>query len=132
MMGSYGYRRTDVALILERARSTEGARDRWRPESLLPLTDAAYLVLLILGTPRLADHGSLDALEDAARARGIVPGTLESTLDRLIEQELVAPEGAPEQGRYRVTELGSAVLFAEAGRRQRYTVRTRSGSSRSG
>ena len=72
MIGSSGYRRADLALILRRGRSAT--------ESVLPLSDAAYLIFHTLGAPRLSERRSLDALEEDVKVRMLDPATLRITL----------------------------------------------------
>jgi DNA-binding PadR family transcriptional regulator len=123
MMESVRYRRKDIALIMERSRSTSApSRDSF-PESFLPLSDAAYGVLLALAGPPVSDQGLMEALSENAHIGRLNPGSLRSALGRMAEQGLVheRPESghAAGDGPYRVTELGYAVLLAESGRRRR-------------
>ena len=113
MMGPSSYRRADVARIQERARSLAVARGRW-PEEMLPMGDAASVVLMSLDAPPRSDWGSLTVAT-------FPPGALRHALERLIEQGLVADHGGGLQP-YRLTELGSAVLLVEAGVRMRQSA----------
>ena len=123
MMEPVRYRRKDIALIMERSRSIDSQSRSSSAESFLPLSDAAYGVLLALAGPALTDQGLLDALNEAAHIGRLLPGTLRSALTRLAEHGLVQERtesvGGSESGSYRVTELGYAVLLAESGRRRR-------------
>jgi DNA-binding PadR family transcriptional regulator len=120
------YRRKDIALIMERTRSTPGfARDA-RPESFLPLSDSAYRILLALAGPPLSDEALSEALEESSYLGVHRPGALRTTLNRLAEQGLVQeqaepadPDAPPGERPYRVTDLGYAVLLADSGRRRR-------------
>jgi hypothetical protein len=116
MIGPACYRRNDVALIAKRARSI-GAAPRSELEEFLPLSDAPYLVLVAL--VRNADRAFFATLEATVSSIRIGPGDLVAALDRLIELGLVAETEGSRGDSHRITELGDAVLIAEAGRRQR-------------
>jgi hypothetical protein len=117
------YRRQDVDLIARRSRAMGLALEESDLGRILPLSDAAYLVLLSLGGTRLAERGLAEALGDSRKVLRLTPGTLAAELTRLIEQGLLEDVDGNERKQYRVTELGDAVLFVEAGRRRRrYTL----------
>jgi hypothetical protein len=110
------YRRNDVALIAKRSMSI-GVAPQSELEGFLPLSDAPYLVLVAL--VRNADRAFFATLEATVSTIRIGPGDLVAALDRLIELGLVAETEASGGESHRITELGDAVLIAEAGRRQR-------------
>lgn len=99
--------------------------DTARPETLLPLTPAAFHILLSLaGEDR---HGYAIIQDVLARTGGDVrlsAGTLYRSIQRMLEQELLveiderpAPEQDDERRRYyRITPLGEEVARAEARR----------------
>jgi len=94
------------------------------PRSLLPLTPLAFQVLLALAeNPR---HGYGIIQEVDARTDGLIrlrTGTLYTLLQRLLDEGLLAPEGAADRSdpsrrrrHYRLTAFGRRVLAAEAKR----------------
>jgi hypothetical protein len=113
------YRSKDVAQIAALSRSLGPLRGELDLESFLPLSDAAFLVLLALGAPTGSEPDILETMEESARARGIAPGILMNALDRLVRLGLLSESDADGNDRYRLTKLGDAVLFAESGRRRR-------------
>ena len=95
------------------------------PESLLPLPQAAFHILLALAHEDR--HGYAIIQEVAARTRGEVklsPGTLYRTIPRMLEQGLIeetrdrpAPDLDDERRRYyRITGFGTKTARAEAWR----------------
>jgi DNA-binding MarR family transcriptional regulator len=110
------YRRNDVALIAKRLMSM-GRAPQSELEAYLPLNDAAYLALLALA--RKSDRGFFAIFEATLSAIRLTPGELATALDRLVELGLVAQTDGSDGERHAVTELGDAVLIAEAGRRRR-------------
>lgn len=105
------------------------------PESFLPLTSAAFHVLLALASSD--KHGWAIKKEVASSTEGeltLGPGTLYGLLKRLLARELVAEsddrppfEWDDERRRYyRLTRLGDAVLRAEVHRMERAAARARS------
>jgi len=95
------------------------------PETLLPLTPAAFHILLSLAAEDR--HGYAIIQDVAARTSGEVKlsaGTLYRSIQRMLEQELLveiderpAPEHDDERRRYyRITPLGQEVARAEARR----------------
>lgn len=98
--------------------------DRFRPDSLLPLTPVAFEILLSLADGE--QHGYRIMQDVATRTGGRITlhaGTLYRALARLLESELidetdVRPEGADDERRryYRLTARGLAVARAEASR----------------
>jgi DNA-binding PadR family transcriptional regulator len=94
-------------------------------EEHLPLRPAAYGVLLALGDSDLHGYGIMQSLTEQTGGRErILPGTLYSTLARLVEdgmvEELDPPEedasGGPQRRYYRRTSFGRAVARAESER----------------
>ena len=104
-----------------------GRKPEFTPESLLPLPTAAFHILVALAD---ADrHGYAIMRDVAAGTDGrlkLNPGTLYTTIRRLLEQGLVSeleerpdPEEDDERRRYyRLTDEGRAVAKAEAARLQ--------------
>jgi DNA-binding PadR family transcriptional regulator len=95
------------------------------PRSFLPLTPLAFQVLLALADR--GRHGYAIIQEVEARTEGLIrlrSGSLYTLLQRLLDEALIlesderpAPESDDERRRYyKVTELGRAVLAAEARR----------------
>ncbi|HYF62702.1 MAG TPA: helix-turn-helix transcriptional regulator [Herpetosiphonaceae bacterium] len=95
------------------------------PSSLLPLTPAAYHILLALAPGERHGYGIMQ--EIAALSAGVLrlgPGTLYSTLkrmlsDRLIEETAERPDPALDDSRrryYALTGFGRQVLDAETAR----------------
>ena len=95
------------------------------PEALLPLPQAAFHILVALAQ---GDRHGYAIMQDVAAGTGgnlkLNPGTLYTTIRRLLEQGLVIelderpdPEEDDERRRYyRLSELGREVAKAEAAR----------------
>ena len=108
--------------------------DDERPESFLPLQPAAFHILVALAE---ADrHGYAIMPEVAERTGGtfrINPGTLYTTIGRLLEQGLLVelderPDPSEDDERrryYRLTPFGRAVARAEVARLDRMTALAR-------
>lgn len=98
--------------------------DRFRADSLLPLTPVAFEILLSLADGD--QHGYRIMQDVAARTGGRITlhaGTLYRALARLLEHELIEelderPVGSDDERRryYRLTPRGVAVARAEAAR----------------
>lgn len=94
------------------------------PSSFLPLNPPALHVLLVLGERRMHGYAMMEELERrTAGAATLLPGTLYTTLARLVEQDLVREVPAPDYDRqggarryYERTPLGRAVAGAESER----------------
>ena len=94
------------------------------PSSFLPLNPPALHVLLVLSERRMHGYAMIEELERrTAGAATLLPGTLYTTLARLVEQGLVRDVPAPEYDRqggarryYERTPLGRAVAGAESER----------------
>jgi DNA-binding PadR family transcriptional regulator len=98
------------------------------PESLLPLPQAAFHILVALAQ---GDRHGYAIMQDVAAGTGgnlkLNPGTLYTTIRRLLEQGLVIelderpdPEEDDERRRYyRLSDLGRQVAKAEAARLSR-------------
>ncbi|HEX5759602.1 MAG TPA: helix-turn-helix transcriptional regulator [Thermoanaerobaculia bacterium] len=88
------------------------------PSSFLPLTPAAFHVLVALAGGEL--HGYAILKEVEGRTGGAVrlsTGTLYGLVQRFLEAGLIAEAGADERRRsYRLTRLGRQVASAEAER----------------
>lgn len=97
------------------------------PETFLPLTAPEYHVLLALGQEALHGYGMMRSLEEKTAGKDtLLPGTLYTTLARMVArgllEELAAPPqpGADARRRYyRATALGRAVARAESARMAR-------------
>jgi DNA-binding PadR family transcriptional regulator len=92
---------------------------------LLPLSTPVLHILLALGQERLHGYGIMQAIEQKTEgAARILPGTLYTTLNRMLADGLVQearpPKDAPDDDRrrryYRTTPFGMEVVAAEAGR----------------
>jgi DNA-binding PadR family transcriptional regulator len=94
------------------------------PLTFLPLTAPELHVLLALGRDALHGYGMMRALEEkTGGADVLLPGTLYTTLARMVERGLLEeldhpPDPHADQRRryYRATPLGLAVGRAEAAR----------------
>lgn len=97
------------------------------PESFLPLTPPEYHVLLALGDEALHGYAMMQSLDEKTEGReALLPGTLYTTLARMVKRELLEelaepPEPGADRRRryYRVSELGRAVARAESARLRR-------------
>lgn len=93
-----------------------------RVRDFLPLGAPVFHILLALGRDALHGYGILEAIESKTGGQAtVLPGTLYTTLNRMVDDGLVAeaprPEDADARRRYfRVTPLGEAVATAEARR----------------
>ena len=99
----------------------------FNPESLLPLPSAAFHILVALAD---GDRHGYAIMQDVAAGTGgrlkLNPGTLYTTIRRLLEQGLVVelderpdPEQDDERRRYyRLSDNGREMAKAEAGRLQ--------------
>lgn len=95
------------------------------PEAMLPLGAPVLHILLALGHERLHGYGIMQAIKEKTEGSAkILPGTLYTTLNRMLADGLVeeapAPDDAPDDDRrrryYRVTPFGREVVSAEARR----------------
>lgn len=95
------------------------------PSELLPLSTPFLHILLALGHRSLHGYGIMQAIEEkTAGAATILPGTLYTTLNRMLAdgliEEAAIPKGAPDDDRrrryYRITRFGEDVAAAEAER----------------
>lgn len=95
------------------------------PSELLPLSTPVLHVLLALGHERMHGYGIMQVIEQKTEgAARILPGTLYTTLNRMLADGLVEetppPTDAPDDDRrrryYRVTPFGREVVAAEAER----------------
>lgn len=92
------------------------------PRDLLPLSPPVLNILLTLGTRSLHGYAIMHELREATGGgETLFPGTLYSSISRMVSQGLVEeappPEGAssggPRRRYYRSTELGLRVARAE-------------------
>jgi len=90
-----------------------------------PLSTPVFHILLALGQAHLHGYGIMLAIEEKTGGMArILPGTLYTTLNRMLAEGLVeeapAPRDAPDDDRrsryYRVTKRGRDVVAAEAER----------------
>ena len=104
------------------------------PQSLLPLTEVFYEVLVSLGDTPRHGYGMLKEIEDRTEGRlTIRPGTLYRAIDRLLALGLIEesesradPREDDERRRYyRLTEFGRSVVRAEAERLEAAVVSAR-------
>lgn len=95
------------------------------PQDLLPLSTPVFHILLALGHDRLHGYGIMQAVEQkTGGAARVLPGTLYTTLNRMLSDGLVdeaaPPEAAPADDRrrryYRMTPFGLRVAAAEVQR----------------
>ncbi len=105
-------------------RDPDGRR-RGDPEEELPLTPVTLNILLALADEERHGYGiMLEVSERTAGRTRLGPGTLYSSIKRLVEGRLIeeseerpAPESDDERRRYyRLTDFGRRVLAAEVGR----------------
>ena len=101
-------------------------QSKFEPESFLPLPTAAFHILVALAD---ADRHGYAIMQDVAVGTGgrlkLNPGTLYTTIRRLLDQGLLAelderPDTEDDERRryYRLTEMGRQVAKAEAARLQ--------------
>ena len=90
-----------------------------------PLSPPVFHILLALGHDRLHGYGIMQAIEEKTGGIArILPGTLYTTLNRMLADGLVEeapqPPGAPDDDRrsryYRVTKRGRDLVAGEADR----------------
>lgn len=95
------------------------------PTRLLPLGAPVLHILLALGRKRMHGYAVMQAIEQKTDGKArILPGTLYTTLNRMLEDGLVEdtppPSDAPDDDRrrryYRVTDFGRRVVAAETER----------------
>jgi len=98
---------------------------RHDPEALLPLSTPVLHILLALGAEHLHGYAIMQAIEQKTEGSAkILPGTLYTTLNRMLADGLVEetrpPGDAPDDDRrrryYRITPFGREVVAAEARR----------------
>lgn len=91
----------------------------------LPLSTPALHVLLALGHGRLHGYAIMQTIEEkTGGAASILPGTLYTTLNRMLDDGLIedsdAPDDEPDDDRrrryYRATDFGREVVAAESRR----------------
>jgi DNA-binding PadR family transcriptional regulator len=102
-------------------------RSNFEPESLLPLPQAAFHILVALAQGDRHGYGIMqDVASGSAGNLKLNPGTLYTTIRRLLDHGLVIelderpdPEEDDERRRYyRLTDMGRQVATAEAARLQ--------------
>ena len=108
---------------------------RTGPERFLPLTPAAFHVLVSLVPAEQHGYAMLKAVEERTEGRvRLGAGTLYGLVKRLLEDGLIAavvPRAAarledPRRRYYRVTALGRAVVVAETERLEEAAAQARS------
>ncbi len=104
------------------------------PETLLPLTPAAFHILLALSHQELHGYAIMQAIETLSRGTFRVgPGTLYRSIKQMVEQRLIEPSDArpdpaldDERRRYyRITPFGLRVAAVEALRMAELAQRAR-------
>lgn len=92
------------------------------PEAFLPLSAPSLNILLALGAGRLHPYGIMQEIDERTGGKAVIlPGTLYTSIARMLEQGLVEdapdrpdPENDDARRRYyRLTELGRRVVRAE-------------------
>jgi DNA-binding PadR family transcriptional regulator len=95
------------------------------PSDLLPLSTPVLHILLALGHERMHGYGIMQAIEQKTEgAARVLPGTLYTTLNRMLAdglvEEMSPPKDSPDDDRrrryYRTTPFGREVVAAEADR----------------
>lgn len=97
------------------------------PDDFLPLTAPEFHVLLAIGDGALHGYAMMQALDEKTAGReALLPGTLYTTLARMVKRGLLEeldepPEPDADRRRryYRVSPLGRAVARAESARLRR-------------
>ena len=90
-----------------------------RIDDFLPLSTPVLHILLAIGSERMHGLGIIEAIAAKSDGRAaILPGTLYVTLNRMVDDGLIAeadrPEGADARRKYyAVTDLGREVVAAE-------------------
>jgi DNA-binding PadR family transcriptional regulator len=106
-----------------------GAKDKFDPERLLPLTAAVFSILLSLAAGE--KHGYAIMKEVSLAEGGAItmgPGTLYGSLDRMMKAGLVEETGLTDNDRrryYRITRFGGEVLELETLRLSRAVTAAR-------
>lgn len=99
------------------------AKTAREPEDFLPLTATEFHIMLVLADDKLHGYGIMQEID--AQTEGVVsmgPGTLYTTIKRLLEREWIEetdpPENAddPRRKYYTLTAFGNRVVAAEARR----------------
>jgi DNA-binding PadR family transcriptional regulator len=99
--------------------------DRGDVTDRLPLSTPVLHILLALGGRKLHGYAIMQAIADKTDGRAtILPGTLYTTLNRMVDDGLVEeakpPSEQPDDERrrryYRITELGRQTVMAESER----------------
>ncbi len=96
------------------------------PDSLLPLTEATFFILLSLSPAPKHGYAIMKDVHDLSRGRiTFSTGTLYGALKRLLEQGWIVRSGESEEGEaetsrsrkeYELTRLGRKILAAETAR----------------
>lgn len=90
-----------------------------KPQDFLPLSTPVLHILLALGSTRLHGLGIMEAIAEKSEGKAVIlPGTLYVTLNRMVDDGLIAeaerPEGADTRRKYyAVSPLGRSVVAAE-------------------
>lgn len=94
-----------------------------KPEDFLPLTPTEFQIMLVLAEADLHGYGIMQRIESESNGTiKLGPGTLYTTLKRLLErawiEEIDAPADAddPRRKYYRLTAFGGRVVRLEAQR----------------
>jgi len=88
-------------------------------DRFLPLSTPVLHILLALGADHLHGLGIMEAIADKSEGKAVIlPGTLYVTLNRMVDDGLIAeaerPDGADARRKYYgITERGRSVVAAE-------------------
>ncbi len=91
-------------------------------DDFAPLSTPVFHILLALGREALHGYGIMEAIEEKTGGKAVIlPGTLYATMNRMLDDGLIAeaprPEGADARRKYyRITPLGERVAAAESER----------------
>jgi DNA-binding PadR family transcriptional regulator len=92
------------------------------PSTILPLSAPALRILVTLGSRELHGYGIMQELKERTGGREtLLPGTLYSSMARMVDQGLVeeaddteaSASGGPRRRYYRTTQLGRRVARSE-------------------
>lgn len=95
------------------------------PQTLLPLSQPVFGILLALGDRRMHGYGIMQTLTEMTNGRErLLPGSLYASMSRMIEDGLIeetsapaaAASGGPKRRYYKRTPFGTLVARAETER----------------
>jgi len=111
-------------MVVEQTRPKDPKEPR-DPNTLLPLKQSIFQILLALGNGEMHGYGIMQALAEKTDGRErILPGTLYASIGRMVDDGLIEEReppdgdasGGPRRRYYRTTEFGMAVARAESER----------------